>query len=64
MKDEIVPIFILGAGHSGTTILYKMLSMHPDVAWFSQFSQRDGNVRGRFSIPCPNRMPKMKSLKY
>jgi len=32
MKDNhIVPIVILGAGHSGTTILYNMLAMHPEL---------------------------------
>lgn len=29
------PIFILGSGRSGTTILYNLLSIHPDVCWFS-----------------------------
>lgn len=28
-----------------------MLAMHPDVAWFSQFSQRDGKIPGRFKLP-------------
>jgi len=45
------PVFIQGAAHSGTTILYKMLGYHPDVTWFSQFSQRDGKVKGRFRMP-------------
>lgn len=25
--------------------------MHPDVAWFSQFSQRDGKIPGRLKLP-------------
>ena len=29
------PIFILGSGRSGTTILYNLLSLHPSVFWFS-----------------------------
>jgi hypothetical protein len=32
------PIFIIGSGRSGTTILYKLLSVHPDLCWFSTYS--------------------------
>jgi len=28
-----------------------MLGYHPDVTWFSQFSQRHGKVKGRFRMP-------------
>ncbi|MCD6578373.1 sulfotransferase [bacterium] len=31
------PVFIVGAGRSGTTLLYKLLCMHPDVAWVSNY---------------------------
>jgi hypothetical protein len=31
---------VVGAGHSGTTIVYRMLAMHPDVTWFSQYSHQ------------------------
>jgi Sulfotransferase family len=44
-------IFVMGAAHSGTTILYKMIALHPDVTWFSQFSKRDGSIPGRFRLP-------------
>lgn len=36
--DPVTPAFIIGAGHSGTTIVYRMLSWHPDAAWLSQYS--------------------------
>lgn len=49
--DAIKPIFVLGVAHSGTTILYNMLAFHPDLAWFSQYSQRDGTVPERFYLP-------------
>lgn len=50
-SKKIIPIFVLGTEHSGTSILYKMLGMHPDLAWFSQFSRRGGDVPNRFRIP-------------
>lgn len=48
---NIKPIFIIGAGHSGTSILYRMLAAHPDFAWFSQYSCRGGEIPGRFQLP-------------
>ena len=45
------PTFILGAAHSGTTILYRMFALHPEVLWFSQFSLRSGEIAGRWSLP-------------
>ena len=34
------PLFIVGCGRSGTTLLYDMLAAHPDLAWFSNVTQR------------------------
>ena len=48
---NIKPVFIIGTGHSGTSILYKMLAMHPDFAWFSQYSCRGGEIPGRLKLP-------------
>jgi omega-hydroxy-beta-dihydromenaquinone-9 sulfotransferase len=45
------PTYVYGTAHSGTTILYKVLALHPGFAWFSQYSHRDGAVPGRRSIP-------------
>ena len=32
------PVFVIGCGRSGTTLLFKLLSRHPDLAWFSNYS--------------------------
>jgi len=32
------PIFIIGCPRSGTTLLYRMLSRHPQLCWFTQIS--------------------------
>lgn len=40
------PIFIIGNIRSGTTILYNLLSLHPDVCWFSNLSNRFPAVYG------------------
>lgn len=56
---EIRPVFIIGTGHSGTTILYKMLAKHPDFAWFSQYSCRGGEIPNRFRVPFYNRLSRL-----
>lgn len=34
------PIFIVGCGRSGTTLIYEILSLHPELAWFSNLTDR------------------------
>jgi hypothetical protein len=34
------PIFIVGCGRSGTTLLYDILCGHDDLAWFSNYTNR------------------------
>lgn len=34
------PLFLLGAARSGTTLLYKALCLHPEVAYISNWSRR------------------------
>jgi hypothetical protein len=38
--DAVSPLFIVGAGRSGSTMLMKLLSSHPNVAWLSPISHR------------------------
>jgi len=52
------PIFVIGAEHSGTTILYRMLAKHSAVCWFSQYSMRGGEVPSRFRVPFYNQINK------
>lgn len=52
--SEIRPTYVYGTAHSGTTILYNLLALHPDCAWFSQYSHRNGAVPGRRTMPMPH----------
>ena len=47
------PIFILGNIRSGTTITYNLVSLHPDVCWFSNHSSRYPVIYG---IPLMHRL--------
>jgi Sulfotransferase family len=51
MQPEISPVFVFGASHSGTTILYRILANHPDLTWFSQLSLGNGEIPGRRTRP-------------
>ena len=51
VPSRTAPIFVFGVDHSGTTVLYRMLAYHPELAWFSQFTLRDGSIPGRSRRP-------------
>lgn len=39
------PIFIIGSGRSGTTVFYNHLALHPEICWFSNYSNRFLNIK-------------------
>ena len=43
-SDTLAPLFILGAPRSGTSLLYKALCLHPEVAYISNWMRRAPNV--------------------
>jgi omega-hydroxy-beta-dihydromenaquinone-9 sulfotransferase len=57
--SALTPIYVFGAGHSGTTILYKMTALHPDTTWFTQYSQRGGRIPGRMPLPFHNQIQRL-----
>src|SRR5690606_15399375 len=38
--SDFTPVFILGSGRSGSTLLYKMLCLHPEIAYISNWDAR------------------------
>lgn len=38
------PIFIVGSGRSGTTVFYNFFAIHPEICWFSNYSDRFVNI--------------------
>lgn len=42
------PVFIVGSGRSGTTVFYNFLAIHPELCWFSNYSDRYPGIN---SIP-------------
>jgi hypothetical protein len=38
------PVFLVGAARSGTSLLYKVMALHPDASWLSNWVQRFPNA--------------------
>ena len=38
-QDTIRPIIFVGAPRSGTTAIFESFSLHPDLAWLSNYSK-------------------------
>lgn len=66
----IQPIFVIGSGRSGTTILYHLLTIHKDTYWFSLFTEKYINfpkasvVHGLYDLPIIGKHFKHQLLKY
>jgi hypothetical protein len=45
------PIFIIGSGRSGTTIVFEALAPHPDVGWLSNYSARFQRLGSLADLP-------------
>lgn len=39
-QHDLAPIFLLGAARSGTSLLYKVMALHPQTTWLSNWVQR------------------------
>lgn len=61
------PVFVVGCGRAGTTLLYELLAGHPDLAWISNFTNKR-KCRAQFAALSftfrqPQRMPLPGKLK-
>jgi len=52
--------FLVGAGRSGTTLLYKLLCLHPQVAYISNYENRFGRVAEGLAGRIVSRRPEAK----
>jgi len=39
MMEVRRPIIIVGTGRCGSTLLFRLLAMHPNVGWLSTFNE-------------------------
>jgi len=58
------PIFILGSARSGTSILYQLLSSHPDLCWFSNITNLNPEHSRLAALNRFTNIPIMKSFIY
>jgi len=51
-------LFLIDNPLSWTSMFYRLLAYHPDLAWFSQWSLRNSKISGRTYIPLVNFLDK------
>ena len=56
------PIFLVGIGRCGSSIIYDVLARHPDLAWFSNYDGRFPRSRITPFIPRIDSVPKAAAL--
>ena len=63
MADEVTrPVFVIGTGRCGLSLVVDLLARHHDLAWFSQWTDRYPRSRWAPSIPYWYRKPIVRQL--
>lgn len=57
------PIFLLGTGRCGSSLIFDLLASHPDVGWFSNYTNRFPNHPQLALLSRVHDMPGLRSLR-